>query len=289
MKHFVIAIAALIVALATQAGENKRALLMVHFGTTHDDTRAVTIDAINEKAKEIFPDMYVAEAYTSRIVIKRLKQRGVTKDTPLEALLKLAAAGYTDVFVQNTNIIDGIEVAALRDEVERMAPFFTDIRMGLPLLYSVDDGLAAVRILSELYPQEKKTNYLFVGHGTESSANAVYSQIDYMFSAAGREDCRVITIEGYPVLENVLPGLKAGGVKNVVLVPLMFVAGDHARNDMASDMKKTLESLGFKTSAVMEGLGQMEAVQNRFMEHIRAGLKSRPLSPSEHKRNFSAK
>ena len=35
---------------------DKAALLMVHFGTTHDDTRALTIDAINQKAKEAFKD-----------------------------------------------------------------------------------------------------------------------------------------------------------------------------------------------------------------------------------------
>ena len=28
---------------------DKVAILMVHFGTTHDDTRALTIDAINKK------------------------------------------------------------------------------------------------------------------------------------------------------------------------------------------------------------------------------------------------
>ena len=31
---------------------DKAALLMVHFGTTHDDTRALTIDAINQRTKE---------------------------------------------------------------------------------------------------------------------------------------------------------------------------------------------------------------------------------------------
>ena len=31
------------------------AVLMVHFGTTYDDTRAKTIDAINAKVKKEFP------------------------------------------------------------------------------------------------------------------------------------------------------------------------------------------------------------------------------------------
>lgn len=50
---------------------------MVHFGTTHDDTRALTIDAINTKAREAFPDLEMREAFTSRIIIRRLKTRGI--------------------------------------------------------------------------------------------------------------------------------------------------------------------------------------------------------------------
>ena len=113
---------------------DKAALLMVHFGTTYDDTRALTIDAINAKAAQAFPDMHVAEAlsliHISRIILKRLAARGVIKDTPREALLKLAAEGYTHVFIQSTNIIDGIEAAALREETAYMAPFFKDLRIG---------------------------------------------------------------------------------------------------------------------------------------------------------------
>ena len=34
---------------------DKAAILIIHFGTTHDDTRVLTIDAINAKMKEAFP------------------------------------------------------------------------------------------------------------------------------------------------------------------------------------------------------------------------------------------
>ena len=47
-----------------QTGD-KAAVLMVHFGTTYDETRALTIDAINEKAREAFEGTEVREAYTS--------------------------------------------------------------------------------------------------------------------------------------------------------------------------------------------------------------------------------
>ena len=81
--------------LASMKPGEKAALLMVHFGTTHDDTRTQTIDAINAQARKAFPDLEFREAYTSRIIIRRLKTRGVVKNTPLDALLQLRGEGYT--------------------------------------------------------------------------------------------------------------------------------------------------------------------------------------------------
>lgn len=111
---------------------DKAALLMVHFGTTHDDTRALTIDAINAKAQAAFPELKFQEAYTSRIIIRRLKERGITKLTPLDAMLKLRSEGYTHLIVQSTNIIDGVEMESLRRDVENALPFFKEIRVGTP-------------------------------------------------------------------------------------------------------------------------------------------------------------
>ena len=47
--------------LASMKPGEKAALLMVHFGTTHDDTRTQTIDAINAQARKAFPDLEFRE------------------------------------------------------------------------------------------------------------------------------------------------------------------------------------------------------------------------------------
>lgn len=268
--------------------EDKSALLMVHFGTTFDDTRAATIDAINEKAKNEFPEMKVVEAYTSRIIISRLAKRGIVKPTPREALLKLAAEGYTHVFIQSTNVIDGIEAEALRNEADYMVPFFKDLRIGRPLLYSIEDCLNVEKILAERYssPKGKNSAVVLIGHGTETPANAIYSQMDYMFGAEGNPDFHVATVEGYPTFETTLAKLKSSKVKNVTLIPFMFVAGDHARNDIAGDWKENLEKEGFKVSVIIEGLGQIPAIQDIYIQHIKDGLKERPLTPVERKAAF---
>ena len=123
------------------------ALLMVHFGTTYDETRAKTIDAINEKAMKAFPQMKVREAYTSRIVMKRLAQRGIKKDTPIDALLKLRSEGIKTVKIQPSYVIDGIEMDRLRQDVEQLRPFFDSIWVSTPLLYTVEDAGKVCEVL----------------------------------------------------------------------------------------------------------------------------------------------
>ena len=45
----------------TAGAQEHDALLMVHFGTTHDATRAKTIDAINDKVSRALPQYSFAE------------------------------------------------------------------------------------------------------------------------------------------------------------------------------------------------------------------------------------
>lgn len=286
--------------LASMKPGDKAALLMVHFGTTHDDTRALTIDAINAKAQATFPELKLQEAYTSRIIIRRLKARGIEKLTPLEALVRLRSEGYTHVIVQSTNIIDGVEMESLRRDVESVQSFFTEVRTGTPLLYTVEDAEQVVDILGKYLNASPAQNgkvsakqlpmqsFVLVGHGTYTPSTAIYSQIDYMLKAHGLTNFHVGTIEGYPTFENMLAQLKAGKTKRVMLAPFMFVAGDHAKNDIAVDWKEALEKEGYTVNVHMEGLGQIPAIQDIFINHIRFMMKHRMVGIMEKKAAYAA-
>src|SRR3712207_6896920 len=71
----------------------KQAILLIHFGTTHDDTREKTIDVFRKKVESLFPDCDIFEAFTSRMIIKRLKARGIYRKNPLELLEELKEQG----------------------------------------------------------------------------------------------------------------------------------------------------------------------------------------------------
>ena len=247
------------------------ALLMVHFGTTYDETRAKTIDAINEKAVKAFPQLKVREAYTSRIVMKRLAQRGIRKDTPVDALLKLRSEGIKTVKVQPSYIIDGIEMDRLRQDVEQVRPFFDSIWVSTPLLYSVEDAEKVCDILVNRHPADskKREHVLFIGHGTEGPATALYSQLDYMLRANGHSNYHVATIEGYPTQATALAQIKAMKGKRVTLVPLLFVAGDHANNDISVEWKEALEKEGLTVDVRLEGLGEVPEIQDLYIEKVK--------------------
>ena len=292
MKKLIILVTALLALGLSAVAQDKQALLLVHFGTTYDETRGKTIEAINEKARAEFPELTVREAYTSRIVIRKLKARGMEKLTPLEALIRLRADGFTRVIVQSTTLLDGAEMESLRRDVASVEGFFEEVRVGTPLLYSVDDCARVCEILTGRHADaadaKQKAHVVFVGHGTYTPATATYSQIDYLFTAQGQPLFHVATIEGYPTFDTVLARLKAAKARRVTLVPLLFVAGDHASNDIAVDWREALEKEGLQVDCRLEGLGEIPEIQDIYIEHIRFSLHHAPVDIMKKKQEYAA-
>ena len=119
---------------------------------------------------------------------------------------------------------------------------------------------------------EPETAHIFMGHGTEHFANAAYCQLEYMLHDSGRTDVVLGTVEGYPGLEEVFRRLdERKAVQKVVLHPLMVVAGDHAKNDLAGDepesWKSRLLERGYQVSCELKGLGEYPQIRALFVRH----------------------
>ena len=55
--------------------KNKKALLVISFGTSHMDTRQKAIEACEKKLRDRFPDFDFYRSWTSKMIIKKLKNR----------------------------------------------------------------------------------------------------------------------------------------------------------------------------------------------------------------------
>ena len=259
----------------TMEKNDKASVLMVHFGTTFDDTRKNTIAAVNDEAKKEFPDMEIREAYTSRIIMRRLKERGIVKDNPAEALDKLAKEGYTHIIVQPTNVINGVESKTLEQQLEMYKDKFKEIRTGSALLSTPEDYKAVAEIINkEVGELADDEAVVLVGHGTHDSGNAAYPAMDYTAKSMGYK-FYVGTIEGFPEFDDVVKGLKKDNIKKVILMPFMFVAGDHANNDIAVDWKEALEKEGFIVEVKLTSLGMMEDIRKMFIDHAKFMLENK--------------
>lgn len=271
MKRLLLCLVIAVAALSRGTGATARtAVVMAHYGSSNDDTRTKTIDRITEDVRQAFPDITVGEAYISPVVRRSMTARGLDAPSPEEALLKLRAEGYDTVYVQPSTLLDGGETAEVRRSVEAVAPFFSHVAMGMPLLYSPADCEEVVKVLLQ-EPCGDNEAVVFVGHGNMLPGTASYSQLDNMLGvSAGKGVYHVSTIEGYPTLESTLTQLRASkGVKRVRLVPLLLVCGNHTLKDIYGAYAEGVRAAGYQATTELRGLAEIPAIRSLYVERVR--------------------
>ena len=261
---------------------DKSAIVVMSFGTTFKDTRAKTIDATVEAIKAAHPGVKVVTAFTSHIIIDRIKaNEGITYPTPEEALAQLKKEGYTRVAMTSLDIIPGMEYSYKLEVFRGFRDNFKKATFGTSLMYwmgqeeQADDVDEAMKALATQFPKlGKQDAVLIMAHGTPHPANAYYSVMQDRLNKMDIGTALIFSVEGWPGIEDVIPQLKAKGIKNITLMPMMMVAGDHANNDMAGDeddsFKSILEKEGFKVTPYVHGMGENQAIRDLFVKRANA-------------------
>lgn len=253
---------------------DKKAVLAVSFGTSHDDTRAATISAIEQRIRTAHPTLPLYSAWTSQMIIQKLSR--TTKEhicNVSEALEKMKRDGITDVRIQPTHILNGIENDRMIADALAYQKDFSSIAFGAPLLSSTEDLHKVIQIIaSEFSFLTDHEALILMGHGSDHFSNTAYAALDYMLKDLGYPQIHVGTVEAYPSLQEVLMHLKGSGVRSIHLLPLMIVAGDHAKNDMAGDGKDSwkvqCQDAGYQVTCHLKGLGEFPKIQDLFLSHL---------------------
>ncbi len=251
----------------------RKGIIVASFGTSFPEVRKRCIESIESIVSESYPEYEVKRAFTSNMIIKKLKERdGLLIDTPSDAIEKMISDGINDIHVQPLHIIPGFEYEKVMRAVKKYNHLpDANITIGLPLLSEEKHYDELIEILDNRIGQSSEDHgFVFMGHGTEHHANACYSMLQAKFDDV-RDDVHIANVEGYPELDHIVGKLK--GYKSVTLLPLMIVAGDHAMNDMAGDdedsYKTVLENENIKVDCILEGLGENDLIGQVFVNRIK--------------------
>lgn len=254
---------------------SERALLVVSFGTSYEDTRQKTIGAVEERLGRAFAGWQVTNAYTSPTIRRILARRGHPIPSPEEALDALAAQGVRQVLVQPTHLICGEEYHKLRQAIAQKAGAFDRISLGDPLLFAPEDYQQVAELVAANLQVEEGEALVLMGHGSPHPMNAAYPAMDSVFHNLGHDHVFVGTVEGWPSGGEILARVRRAGYGRVLLAPLMLVAGDHAKNDMAGgegSWKSLFERAGLTVRCCMRGLGELPGVQELYVAHAQKTL-----------------
>ena len=280
-------------------GENE--LLVVSFGTSFNDSRVADIKGIEDALQEANPDWSVRRAFTSQIIINHIQARDGEKiDNMTQALDRAVANGVKNLVVQPTHLMHGAEYDEMCEALEQYKDKFESVAIAEPMLGEVGSDATVINADKEAVAKaitaaavadsgfesvdaakEAGTAFVFMGHGTAHVAKVTYSQMQAQMQQLGYENVFIGTVEGEPeetACEAVIEAVKAAGYTNVILRPLMVVAGDHANNDMAGsddDSWKTMfEAAGFTVDCQIAGLGEIADVQALYVAHTKAAIEA---------------
>lgn len=285
---------------ADSIGEKE--LLVVSFGTSFNDSRALDIKGIEDALAKAFPDWSVRRAFTAQIIINHVQARDGEKiDNMDQALERAVANGVKTLVIQPTHLMHGAEYDELMEAVAKYQDKIEKIVVAEPLLGEVGADASVINADKEAVAKavvaaaaadagfdsvdaaaEAGVAFVLMGHGTSHNAKVTYSQMQAQMQTLGYKNVFIGTVEGEPeetACEKVIEAVAAAGYKNVVLRPLMVVAGDHANNDMADPEDAESWISMFTASKKFEkidcqiaGLGRLAAVQALYVAHTQAAI-----------------
>ncbi|MFZ5775823.1 MAG: sirohydrochlorin cobaltochelatase [Thermodesulfobacteriota bacterium] len=289
----------------------KTAIVLAVFGTSHIEGLPGIL-VIRDRVQQAFPKTRVELAFTSNIIRRIWQKRSqdpayraahpevpreiIEVKGPLAALANLQDEGYDTLIIQPTHMVAGEEFAdlasyvdglnAIRTVKERNMPFKRVIigrpALGLPGIeheYRKDIEIAARALAEDVKAAAREKRALvYMGHGNEHYSTGYCLELEAVMRELYPETRIYIgMVEGFPEVERVAAALERDNVRQVYLKPLMTVAGDHARNDMAGDepdsWRKVLEAKGMDVRVELDGLGASAPFAEIFVQHIRDAAK----------------
>ncbi len=253
----------------------KRGILIISVGTSRLEAFEKTTLRLQEKMEERFNGWKCYYAISSSYILKKMNEKSAgTYFSLSEAFAQMAADGMEEVMIQPTYLLNGLENDSMLEQIEASKMQFKRVGIGKPLFSAKEDYIKALQVISQEVKLEEDEALILVGHGTSHFSNSTYQNLEYTAYVQGQRNVFVGTMEEKS-RQMALRKLGVSGYKKVRLMPVLFVAGYHARKDIAADSnswKSILEDAGYEVKPVIIGLGEIEGIREIFVEHLEAAM-----------------
>ena len=262
----------------------EKGLLVVSFGSTHEDTQEKAILPAEQDLAAAFPERKCYRAWSSRIIRRKMEERGNHVDSVGEALDRMAADGITDVLVQPTFLTPNVEYLQTLDALRASRDRFERITCGDPVITTEADAAALADVITQIYPAREWEAIVLMGHGTEPGKlpegmdpDRPYNMLAEAFAKKEGEVSGayiVGVLEAESGIGAVVEQVRELSPSGVTLAPLLVTAGDHAKNDMSGDepdsWKNVLSELVPMVGCIVKGLGEYAEFRALCAAHAKA-------------------
>lgn len=246
-----------------------KGIIIASFGTTYLDAGEKAYKKVEKELREKYPNCEIVHSYSSEIVRKRLRDRGINEFNMPGALAYMESKGIKDIAVLALYIIEGVEYSKI---IRQMEEYNDDSRMRIkittPLLSDREDVEKVAEVLKKEFPHNAT---VLMGHGSYHEKDIYYNKLAGILLKSD-EHIFLGTVEGSLDLDDVRKFLDRTGEKDVVLSSFLLVAGDHAQNDMSSDDEDSWYSMlteaGYNVNIELKGLLERDSINEMFYSRL---------------------
>ena len=255
----------------------KKAILIVSSGTSVVEALGTTTNKLEERLSAQYPDYKVCQAFSVQPIVNKMQAMYPnTYFNVKEMLNQLLLEGVEELAILPFYMLKGTENERMRNVLKEYEDKFTSIVIAKPLFNVKEDYIKTLDAVLEVADMQEGEALMLVGHGTKHHENTEYQNLEYTAYTQGRRNVFVATLEGHQKTNILMRKLQLTGCEKVRLMPLLLVIGKHAIVDIAGDedsWKTKLSEAGYQVEVQMTGMGELDSIQDVFVEHLEAAMK----------------
>jgi sirohydrochlorin cobaltochelatase len=152
--------------------------------------------------------------------------------------------------------------------------------LGKPLLSGPEDQERVLQAVAQTFPKDvQNTVVVLMAHGSPApEGEKAYVAFDRLLRSR-YQNVFLGAVGHKPAREEAFAAVKQADPATVVLMPFMFVAGEHVAKDMLGDDPESwksglLKQKAYRIEGIKKGLGDQDGIIAIYLDHLAQALKT---------------